>query len=97
MTARFWGDRRMDNDQANQQPMIPANATADVKLGGAYERFFWSAAVQNIFNVEYFDYAISSAGAPATVFGPAVPPTIGLYNAYPQVGRTFMLRAGMTF
>ncbi len=85
VTARFVGERHMDNDQTNTQPLIPANATVDVKLGGQYDRFFWSAAVLNLFNVSYFDYAIASAF------------TQGFYSAYPQPGRTFMLRGGVTF
>ena len=97
VTARFWSERRMDNDQLNIQPLIPANATVDVKIGGEFDRYFWSATVENLFNVNYFDYAIASGGSPATLFGPAVPPTIGAYNAYPLPGRTFMLRAGATF
>ncbi|HEX5212276.1 MAG TPA: TonB-dependent receptor [Pseudolabrys sp.] len=85
VTGRFVGERRMDNDQTNTQPLIPANVTVDVKLAGQYDRFFWSAAVLNLFDVSYFDYAIASAF------------TQGFYNAYPQPGRTFMLRGGMTF
>jgi iron complex outermembrane receptor protein len=96
VTGRFWSARRMDNDQANVQPEIPANGTVDVRLGGAYERFFWSVAVENLFNVDYYDYAIASGGIPAGAF-PAVPPTMGAYSAYPQAGRTFMVRAGATF
>jgi iron complex outermembrane receptor protein len=97
VTARAWSARRMDNDQANIQPLIPANATVDVKLGGEIDRFFWSIAVQNLFNVSYFDYAIASGGSPASLFGPAVPSTLGAYNAYPLAARTFMARAGATF
>jgi iron complex outermembrane receptor protein len=97
VTGRFWSARRMDNDQANVQPEIPGNGTVDVKIGGTYDRFFWSAAVENLFNVDYFDYAIASSGFPAGTFGPATPPTIGAYSAYPQAGRTFLLRAGATF
>jgi iron complex outermembrane receptor protein len=74
VTARAWSARRMDDDQANIQPLISANATVDVKLGGEIDRFFWSIAVQNLFNVSYFDYAIASGGSPASLFGPAVPP-----------------------
>lgn len=85
VTARMWSSRRMDNDQANVQPAIPANATVDVKIGGEYDRFFWSAAVQNLLNVSYYDYSIASAT------------TRGYYAAFPQPGRTFMLRAGTTF
>ena len=85
VTGRFVGERHMDNDQANTQPLIPATATVDVKIGGQYDRFFWSAAVLNLFNASYFDYAIASAFTP------------GYFTAYPQPGRTFMLRGGATF
>jgi iron complex outermembrane receptor protein len=83
--ARLWSKRYMDNDQGNVQPTIPANATVDVRLGGAYDRFFWSVTVQNLFDVNYYDYAIASAS------------TRGYFAAYPSPGRTFMVRAGATF
>ena len=85
VSARLWGKRRMDNDQANVQPEIPANATADVKIGGEYGHFFWSVAALNVFDVKYFDYAIASAFTP------------GYFVAYPQPGRVFEVRAGATF
>ena len=85
VTATFWSDRRMDNDQANVQPLIPANATMNVKLGGEWNQFFWSAAVLNLFNTNYYDYAIASAF------------TQGFFSAYPQPTRTFVLRAWATF
>jgi len=97
VSAQFFGPRRMDNDQLNIQPLIPGQATVDVKIGGRYDHFFWSAAVLNAFDVQYFDYAIASGGSPASLFGPAVPPTIGAFNAYPLAGRTFLLSAGATF
>lgn len=83
--ARMWSRRIMDNDQSNVQPVIPANGTIDVRLGGEYERFFWSVAVQNLFNVSYFDYSIASAT------------TSGRYAAFPLPGRTFVVRSGATF
>jgi len=83
--ARMWGKRYMDNDQLNVQPTIPANGTVDVRLGGAYDRFFWSVSVQNLFNVDYYDYSIASAT------------TRGYFTAYPSPGRTFVVRAGATF
>ena len=89
--VRYRGTRRMDNDQANLQPLIPAATTVDVKLSGKVQRFFWSASVQNLFNAQYFDYAIASPFP----FGFAS--ALGTYNAYPQPGRTYMLRAGATF
>jgi iron complex outermembrane receptor protein len=82
---RYVGDRRMDNDQANFQPLIPAHTTVDVRLGGEVQHLFWSASVQNLFNALYFDYAVASSG------------TFGRYNAYPLPGRTFLLKAGVTF
>jgi len=83
--VRWVGNRRMDNDQANFQPMIPAHTTVDLRLGGAVQNFFWSVSVQNLFNVEYFDYAVASSA------------TFGRYNAYPLPGRTFLAKAGATF
>ena len=83
--VKFVGDRRMDNDQANFQPMIPAHTTVDLRLGGEYQNLFWSASVQNLFDVLYFDYAVASSA------------TYGRYNAYPLPGRTFMMKAGVTY
>jgi iron complex outermembrane receptor protein len=82
---RYVGERRMDNDQANFQPMIPAHTTMDVRLGGQVENFFWSVSVQNLFNVLYFDDAVASSA------------TFGRYNAYPLPGRTYAVKAGATF
>lgn len=84
-TVRYWSSRRMDNDQPNAQTLIPANATVDLKLSGEYDRFFWSVSVNNLFDVLYYDYAIASSFTP------------GAYSAYPLPGRTYMVRAGMTF
>jgi iron complex outermembrane receptor protein len=84
-TVRYWSSRRMDNDQPNIQPLIPANATVDFKLSGQYDHFFWSVGVNNLFNALYYDYAIASAF------------TEGRFNAYPLPGRTYMVKAGATF
>jgi iron complex outermembrane receptor protein len=84
-TVRYWSSRRMDNDQPNVQPLIPANATVDFKLSGEYQKFFWSLSVNNVFNVLYYDYAVASASA------------AGIFSAYPLPGRTYMLKAGVTF
>lgn len=84
-TARYWGTRYMDNDAANTQPLIPANATVDFKLSGKYDRFFWSLSVNDVFNALYYDYAVVSAFTPDR------------FAAYPLPGRTFLLKTGMTF
>jgi iron complex outermembrane receptor protein len=84
-TLRAWSERFMDNDQENNKARIPASATVDLKLSGAYDRFFWSAAVINLFDAQYYDYAIASTFTP------------GRFSAYPLPGRTYMVRAGATF
>jgi iron complex outermembrane receptor protein len=84
-TLRGWSSRIMDNDQANTQTRIPASATADLKLSGQYDRFFWSLSVNNLFNALYYDYAIASSF------------TAGRFSAYPLPGRTYMVTAGATF
>lgn len=84
-TVRYYGPRRMDNDNANTQPLISERAFLDLRLGGEVDKFFWSVSFQNAFTSYYYDYAVASAFTP------------GRYNAYPLPGRTFMARAGMTF
>ncbi|MDB5616562.1 TonB-dependent receptor [Tardiphaga sp.] len=84
-TVRYWSSRRMDNDQLNTQPVIPANATVDLKISGEIEHFFWSLAVNNLLDAQYYDYAIASTF------------TAGRFNAYPLPGRSYMVRAGATF
>ena len=49
---------------ANFQPTIPATTVVDIRIGGKIAGFFWSFAVQNVFDVLYFDYAIASAILP---------------------------------
>src|SRR5882757_205358 len=84
-TVRYWSSRRMDNDQANTQLPIPANATVDFALSGEYDRFFWSLRVNNVFNALYYDYAIASTFVD------------GRFSAYPLPGRTYLVKAGATF
>ncbi|MGE3710833.1 MAG: TonB-dependent receptor, partial [Hyphomicrobiaceae bacterium] len=83
--VRYIGERRMDNDEANFQPLIPAYTTVDMQLGGKFDRLDWSVGVANLFDVDYYDYAVASAFTP------------GAYNAYPLPGRTFMIKAGVTW
>jgi len=80
--VRYIGKRRFDNDAANLQPLIPAHTVVDMRIGGKVKSFFWSVAVQNIFDALYFDYGIASTF------------TSGRFNAYPQPGRTVMVRLG---
>ena len=83
LTLRYSGERRFDNDQTNFQPMIPAYSVVDLRIAGAIEALRWSLAINNLFDVDYFDYGIASES------------TFGTYNAYPQPGRTVMFKLGM--
>ncbi len=89
--ARFVGNRRMDNDAANLQLLIPAHTLVDVRIGGEIEKFFWSFSVQNLFNV-----AISTTPSADLDFITGLP-AVGFYSAYPLPGRTFMVKMGVTF
>jgi iron complex outermembrane receptor protein len=85
--VRFASRRFLDNDEANRGTlMIPAQTVVDLRLAGAIERFYWSFAVQNLFDLKYFDYGLD------TSFGPFLS-----YDVYPLPGRTFMLRAGINY
>ncbi|MCC6776638.1 MAG: TonB-dependent receptor [Hyphomicrobiales bacterium] len=89
--ARLVGSRRMDNDSANIQELIPANTLVDIRIGGTIEKLSWALSVQNLFDVHYFDYAISRLDFITGL------PAVGFYSAYPLPGRTFMVKLGMTF
>ena len=80
---RYAGERRLDNDFLNVQPLIPAHTVVDMRIGGQVKNVLWSFTVQNVFNDLYYDYGIASTF------------TLGRYNAYPQPGRTFMARLGV--
>ena len=87
--ARYIGERRLDNDQRNFQPQIPASGIVDLKLGGAVDGIArgarWSLGVQNLLDRDYFTYGVASST------------TQGTFSAYPLPGRTFMARAGVDF
>ncbi|HXD46842.1 MAG TPA: TonB-dependent receptor [Pseudolabrys sp.] len=82
VTVRYAGPRRLDNDSANVQPLIPAHTTVDMRIGGEFKNAFWSLSIENLFNEMFYDYGIASTF------------TIGRFNAYPQPGRTVMGRIG---
>ena len=81
----------VDDDSANLQVEIPGQTLVDLRLGGARDHFFWSIAVQNVFNVHYFEYAVSSINFLTEL------PLVGTYSAYPLPGRTFLAKGGMTW
>jgi iron complex outermembrane receptor protein len=55
----------------------------DVKLSGEIDRYFYSFSVQNLLDRTYFNYGLDEG--------------FGFYQFYPLPGRTFMVKAGVTF
>lgn len=80
--AAYVGSQYMDNDEGNNLgEKIPAYTTANLKLlhrSGAWQ---FSAAVNNIFDSNYFSYAVRSQY------------TAGKYNVYTLPGRTIYFSA----
>ena len=65
---RYFSQRYLDGNEnnANAVYFVPTTTLVDLKIGGEMENFFWSAAVQNVFDREFYDYGldISSPGFP---------------------------------
>ncbi len=91
LAARNFGPRRMDNDSANRQVLIPGATLVDIRIGGEKNNLFWSYSIQNLFDVKYYEYAISAIDFITGL------PSVGTYSAYPLPGRTFMAKAGLKF
>jgi iron complex outermembrane receptor protein len=84
LTTRYFSDRWLDGDEANVGRMkVPAYAMVDVRVGGAFDRYFWSITAQNLFDRKIFDYGLDQS------FG-----AFTFINLYPLPGRTVMLRVG---
>lgn len=85
--VRYVGKRFLDGDEANTGAMIiPDYTVVDVKLSGARDKFFWSFAVQNLFNKLYYDYGLDQSS-----------PGFPFFAIYPLPGRMFVAKAGVTF
>jgi iron complex outermembrane receptor protein len=85
-SAMYVGQQHFDNDQANTfGQKMPAYTTVDMKLTHREGAWQLAAAVNNLFNRQYYTYAVSSTFTP------------GVYNAYPMQGRNFSLNASYQF
>ncbi len=84
-TVSYYSSKNMSNDEKNFQPEMPGYTLVDVKLGGQVNALTWSASVNNMLDVDYYNYAVASSS------------TYGTFNAYPLPGRTYWLEAGVTF
>jgi iron complex outermembrane receptor protein len=77
-TWRHVGEQRYDNDQVNTFRMMPSYDLFDLKFRQDLRTWWWSLAVDNLFDKRYYSYAIRN-GAGTT------------FNAYPELGRRIML------
>jgi iron complex outermembrane recepter protein len=76
------GSQYMDNDEANTfGTKIPAYTAANFKLVHRSGAWSLSAAVNNVFDAHYFNYAVNSTSTP------------GKYNVYTLPGRTIFFGA----
>ncbi|MGA8864816.1 MAG: TonB-dependent receptor [Gallionella sp.] len=84
--ASYVGQQYFDNDPANTfGQKMPAYATVDMKLSRQEGSWLLTAAVNNLFNRQYFTYGVASTTTP------------GRYNAYPMQQRNFLLNATYNF
>jgi len=76
----YVGSQFMENDESNTfGTKIPAYSLLDLKLIHEINKWQLSASVNNLFDRQYFNYAVSSAFTP------------GRYNAYTLPGRSVFL------
>ena len=82
-TLSYVGHQRYDNDQANAFPgRMPDYALADLKLTREIAGWNLSASINNLFDKQYYSYAIVNTFGCATAI-----------CAYPQAGRSWFLSA----
>ncbi|MGH8635168.1 MAG: TonB-dependent receptor [Burkholderiales bacterium] len=81
----YVGSQYMDNDEGNTGAKIPAYPVADLKLTWEDRGWRLSAAVNNLFDEQYYNYAVRSQIVPDR------------YNAYPLPERNFTMTAEYTF
>ena len=78
----YVGSQFMDNDEANTfGEKIPGYSTADLKLVHRAGAWQLSAAINNLLDSQYYNYAVTSTFTP------------GRYNAYTLPGRTMFIGA----
>lgn len=86
VAATYAGEQYFDNDESNTfGEKMPAYTVVDVRLSHEIDRWTFSAVVNNLFNEEYFSYAVRSLSTP------------GAYNAYPQPELSYLLSAEYRF
>jgi iron complex outermembrane receptor protein len=76
-SAQYASDQYMDNDEPNSGTKISSYVTADLRVDYNSGPWRLSGAVNNLFDEDYFNYAVRSQFTPTR------------YNAYPLPGRTW--------
>lgn len=86
--VRYFSQRYLDGNEINANALyfVPSTALFDLKIGGQIDAFFWSFAVQNLFDRQYYDYGLDTSF-----------PGFPFFSFYPLPGRTFMAKAGVQF
>lgn len=83
--ASYVGSQYMDNDQGNTGAKIPAYTVADLKLTWEDRGWRLAAAVNNLFDEKYYNYAVRSQFI------------ADRYNAYPLPERNYTVTVEYTF
>ena len=84
-SAQHVSSQTMDNDEPNSGTKIPGYTLADLRVDTRIGGWTLTGALNNLFDEEYFNYAVRSQFAPTR------------YNAYPLPGRTWWLGAAYAF
>ncbi len=83
--ANYVGTQYYDNDVANNfGRKMPAYTVVNLKLAQSWDRWTFTAAVNNLFDEFYYSYAVRSLFA-------------NTFNAYPNLPRTFLATAEYRF
>jgi iron complex outermembrane receptor protein len=84
--AHYIGSQRMDNDEANSfDQKIPAYTLVDIKLDRQIGNWQLAVALNNLFDEDYYTYAVHSAT------------NFDRFNAYPLPGRNAWVSVEYTF
>ena len=84
-SIKYQDEMRMESDDENFQPKIPSYVIAHLNISSAFDKFFSSLSINNIFDETYYNYAVASSS------------TEGIYNAYPLPGREIIFSIGTRF
>jgi iron complex outermembrane recepter protein len=86
VAATYTGEQYFDGDEANNfGQKMPDYTVVDLKLSHSIANWTISASANNLFNADYFSYAVRSQSTP------------GVFNAYPQPERNYFLTAEYRF